>query len=412
MNKIEVLSPARDFECLKSAILYGADAIYLGGEIFGMRATAANFSEDLLYKSVEFAHSKNVKIYLTCNSIPTNEEVKKLKNFLKTAEEIGVDGLIIADIGVLFEAKKLKISIPFHISTQFGVVNYKTANALYELGARRIVLARELSLKEMASIKENIPKDLELECFVHGAACMSFSGRCLISSYLTKRDANRGQCAQPCRWKYYLVEEKRPNQYYPVFEDDFGSYILNCKDLCLIDYLDKLYEAGISSFKIEGRAKSSYYVGVTTNAYKMAVNMLKDSISSKIKYSVPKYVKDELLTISHREYHEGFLFNRPKSEGQFYESSEYLKQYYFVGTVLEVYDEKILVKQKNKFSVEDELEILIPKKQAFKFKVLYMFDENENEIFSASNSEMLVYLKIPKNHEILRGCLIRKICVD
>ncbi len=411
MNKIEVLSPVRDFECLKSAVLYGADAIYLGGEIFGMRSTAANFSEELLYKATQFAHSYGVKIYLTCNSIPTNEEVEQLKNFLKMSEEIGVDALIIADIGVLFEAKKLKISTPFHISTQFGVMNYKTANALYELGAKRIVLARELSLQEISTIRQNTPKNLELECFVHGAACMSYSGRCLISSYLARRDANRGQCAQPCRWKYYLVEEKRPNQYYPVFEDEFGSYILNCKDLCLIEHLDKLYDAGITSFKIEGRAKSSYYVGVTTNAYKIAVNILKNCVSKNVKYLVPKDVKDELLTISHREYHEGFLFDRPNSDGQCYESSGYLKKCDFVGVVVQASCDKILIKQKNKFSVGDELEILVPNQNSFKFKVFKMFDEEMNEIVSAQNPEMLIYLTCLENYEIPVGCFVRKISI-
>ena len=407
MKEVEVLSPAGDFESLKSAVLYGADAIYLGGEIFGMRAGAKNFSFGMLEKAVLFSHEHNVKVYLTCNTIPTNEEVDMLEDFLKKAEEIGVDALIVADLGIIFEIKKLGIKIPLHISTQFGVMNYKTANALYQLGAKRIVLARELSLNEIKIIREKTPKDLELECFVHGAVCMSVSGRCLISSYLTNRNANRGKCAQPCRWKYNLVEEKRPNEFYPVLEDENGSYILNCKDLCLIEYLDKLYEAGICSFKIEGRAKSSYYVSVVTNAYKMAAEILKKSLNENTKYILPKEIKEELYKISHRHYHTGFLLGKPK-DGQFYENGGYVREYNVVGFVVAIFEKELLCKQKNKFSVGEEIEILSPGEMLFSFKVSRLFDEEKKEIESVKNSEMLFYLPFDTTEKVAVGSIIRK----
>ena len=407
MNEIEVLSPAGDFESLKSAIFYGADAVYLGGLIFGMRAGAKNFSYDMLEKAISLAHENDVKIYLTCNTIPTNDEADELKDFLKKSEEIGVDALIVADLGTIFEVKKLNLKVPLHISTQFGVVNYKTANALYELGAKRVVLARELSLEDIKKIRKNIPKDLELECFVHGAVCMSFSGRCLISSYLTNRDANRGHCAQPCRWKYHLVEEKRPGEYYSVVEDEKGSYILNCKDLCLIDYLDRLYYAGVCSFKIEGRSKSSYYVSIITNAYKMATNVLKDSIANGKEYKLPKEVKNEVYTVSHRHYHTGFLFGRPQ-DGQFYENGGYVRYYNVVAVVVECFKNQIFCKQKNKFGIGEEIEIISPGLKPISFKVDKMLDENKNLIFSVPNSEMLFYILFDQDIKIKPGSLIRK----
>ncbi len=408
MKKVEILSPAKDFESLKFAILYGADAVYLGGEIFGMRAAAANFTDEILKKAVEFAHSKNVKVYLTCNTIPNNDEVEKVAKFLKRAEEIGVDALIVADIGIILEIKKLKIKIPLHISTQFGVMNYKTANALFELGAKRIVLARELSLKEIETIRKNTPEELELECFVHGAMCMSVSGRCLISSYLTNRNANKGQCAQPCRWKFSLKEEKRPGEFYDVFEDEKGSYILNSKDLCLIEHLEELYSAGVTSFKIEGRAKSFYYVSVVTNAYKKAVEILKNSILNKTKYFVPEDVKNELEKISHRKYTTGFLFGENKLNGQYYENGGYVRNYNVVAVVCSYDGELILVKQKNKFIVGDLIEMLTPNGETLNFKVSKILDENKNEINSAPNSEMMVYIPFKTNVEIVPGSLVRK----
>ena len=254
----EVLAPAGDFECLQAAVRFGADAVYLGGSRFGMRAASANFSEEGLQKGVALAHQNGVRVYLTCNTLPTNEEIEALPEFLKSVERADVDAVIVTDIGVLSLVKRIIPEMEVHISTQTGVVNYLTAAELYRMGARRVVLARELSLDDIARIRDKTPSELEIETFVHGAMCVSFSGRCLLSQYLTGRDANRGECAQPCRWGYHLVEEKRPGLYFPIEEDERGSYILNAKDLCMIEHVDKLAAAGISSFKIEGRAKSSH----------------------------------------------------------------------------------------------------------------------------------------------------------
>ena len=268
----EILAPAGDKERLLSALDFGADAVYLGGTMFGMRAGAPNFDSEMLCEAVKIAHAKHVKVYLTVNTLPRNQELALLPEFIANAVNAGVDALIIADLGVFQAVRKLAPKMPIHMSTQTGIVNYATANALYEMGARRVVLARELSLQEIAEIKKNIPEDLELEVFVHGAMCVSFSGRCLLSAYFTDRDANRGACAQPCRWKYYLTEEKRPELPMQIEEAPEGTYIFNARDMCMIDHLDKLAEAGVTSFKIEGRAKSAYYVSVITNAYRMAMD--------------------------------------------------------------------------------------------------------------------------------------------
>ena len=268
LNKLEVLAPVGDEERLDAALDFKADAVYLGGEMFGMRAGPANFSEDGLKKAVDRSHSRGVKVYLTCNTLPRNDEISRFEEFIKNAESAKVDAVIVSDLGLLSLVKKYAPDIEIHISTQAGIVNYATANELYNMGAKRVVLARELSLEEIAEIRDKTPAKLQLECFVHGAMCVSFSGRCLLSQYLVNRDANRGECAQPCRWGYHLMEEKRDGLFFPVFEDEKGTYILNAKDMCMIEHIDKLAEAGVYSLKIEGRAKSSYYVSVITNAYR------------------------------------------------------------------------------------------------------------------------------------------------
>ena len=271
---LEVLSPAGDFECLRAAVDYGCDAVYIGGSAFGMRASPKNFEGETLRLAVEYAHQKNVKVYLTCNTIPTNDETEQFPQFIAFAQECGIDAAIVCDIGVLAMVKEFAPKLAIHISTQVGIVNYATANEFYKMGARRIVLAREVGIEEIKKIRARIPADMEIEAFVHGAMCVSFSGRCLLSKYLVNRDANRGECAQPCRWKYFIAEEKRRGQHFELYEDENFSYILNANDLCMIEHLDKLAEAGVSSFKIEGRAKSSYYVATVTNAYKAAVKAI------------------------------------------------------------------------------------------------------------------------------------------
>ena len=407
MTNFELLAPAGDFECLLSAIKFGADAIYLGATSFGMRAVAANFNFDLLEESVKLAQSQGVKIYLTCNTIPLNDEVAKLKEFLQNAQEIGVDGLIVADLGVFFEAKKVAPKLNLHVSTQFGVVNHKTANALFELGAKRVVLARELSLADIKTIRQQTPKELELECFVHGAMCVSFSGRCLISQYMLGRDANRGQCAQPCRWSYGLVERTRPGEVFEIVETDRGSHILNSKDLCLIKRLKELKAAGISSLKIEGRAKSAYYVGVVTNAYRTVIeNGLE----------VAPWVLEEVEKVSHRPYCEGFLFEKPNAtatQNQHYKTGGYVRAYDVVARVEELVDGLLSCTQKNKFYLGDELELVLPKKPPTIIKVEKLFDEKFNLIESAPHAQMKLFIKtnLDRAHYSnleLEGCFLRK----
>ena len=258
LNRLEILSPAGDYERFRAALDYGADAVYLGGQAFSMRAAPKNFTAESLKSAVDEAHAKGVKVYLTCNTLPRNSEIPQFEQFMSDAVASGVDAVIVADLGLMSLVKKYAPDMEIHMSTQTGIVNYVTANELYNMGAKRVVLARELSLEEIAEIRAKTPNDLDIEVFVHGAMCMSFSGRCLLSSYLTDRDANRGECAQPCRWSYHLMEEKRTDEFFPVFEDEQGSYILNSKDMCMIDHLDEVAKAGVTSFKIEGRAKSSY----------------------------------------------------------------------------------------------------------------------------------------------------------
>ena len=361
MNSIlmpEVLAPAGDEEKLLAALRFGADAVYLGGSMLNMRSTARSFDGEDLCHAVELAHSRGKKVYYTCNTLLINEEVPALEEYLHTVAEAGVDALIVSDIGVMMAARRAAPKVDIHISTQAGVTNYLTAGELYLMGAKRVILARELDLEAIHTIRKNTPPELEIECFVHGAMCMSFSGRCLLSQYLTGRDANRGACTQPCRWKYALMEEKRPGQYFPIEETTEGSYILNAKDMCLIEHIDKLAAAGVTSLKIEGRAKSAYYVAVIAGAYRAAVDLWAKDPEH---YSCPEWLRQEVCKVSHREYVPGFLFGRPE-DSQCYQSGGYIRQWDVVGVVTG-YDEKLhrlLCVQRNKFAVRQQLEILVP----------------------------------------------------
>lgn len=396
----EVLAPVGDAERLEAAILYGADAVYLGGKQFGMRANPANFTNDELAQAVKLAHSHNVKVYLTCNTLPTNEEIEFLPQFIDDAVNAGVDAMIVADIGILMAIKRQAPHIDVHISTQTGVVNYLTANELYKLGAKRVVLARELSLETIKEIRNKTPKELEIETFVHGAMCMSFSGRCLLSNYLTGRDANRGECAQPCRWGYHLVEEKRPDQFYPIYEDEKGSYILNAKDMCMIEHIDKLVDAGITSLKIEGRAKSAYYVAVVTNAYRHAVDMY---VKNPKEYKLEDWVLDETKKVSHREYSTGFYFGRPD---QCYKSGGYVREWDIIANVKGYSNGMLELLGRNKFSVNDDVEILEPNKKPISFKITEIFDENGNSIEASCHP--MATIKIPFEKELIVGSVVRK----
>lgn len=378
IKKPEVLAPAGDRERLEAALTFGADAVYLGGKIFNMRASTRSFVGEELCEAVALAHSRGCRVYLTCNTLPTNEEVPLLPQALSEAAAAGVDALIISDIGVLMEAKRLQPQMELHISTQAGVTNYLTATELFRLGAKRVVLARELPLEAIRTIREKSPAELEIECFVHGAMCMSFSGRCLLSQYLTGRDANRGECTQPCRWRYALMEEKRPGQYFPVEETTEGSYILNAKDMCLIEHLDKLMEAGVNSFKIEGRAKSAYYVAVIAGAYRAATDLCWQDPAH---YTCPQWLVEEVQKVSHREYVPGFLFGRPQ-EGQCYQSGGYIRRWEVAG-VVKGYDtetRRLLCEQRNKFSVGQALEIVVPREGVRPFTAAALYDAEGNPV--------------------------------
>ncbi len=402
-NKLEVLAPAGDMERFDSALMYGADAIYLGGKGFGMRASPANFSFEELKIACDKAHAIGKKVYLTCNTLPRNEEISQFEGFIKEAEGTGVDAVIANDIGVFSLIKKYTPDMEIHISTQAGIVNYVTANEFYNMGAKRVVLAREMSLGEIAEIRTKTPKELDIECFVHGAMCVSFSGRCLLSQYLINRDANRGECAQPCRWNYYLMEEKRPNEFYPIAEDENGSYILNAKDLCMIDHLDKLANAGVTSFKIEGRAKSAYYVSVVTNAYRAAVDFLKANPDN---YSdLPQWIKDEVFKVSHRKYCTGFYFGHPK-DCQYYETSGYVRDYDVVAVVDECRDGIINCTQRNRFFAGDELEILAPGKMPAKIKAEKIINELGEDVPAANKATMK--FSMPCDVVCPAGSVIRK----
>lgn len=396
----EVLAPAGDMERLKAAIRYGADAVYLGSTEFGMRASAASFGEEELPKAVELAHGAGVKVYLTCNTLPRSGEIDRMGNFLRWAGGCGVDAFIVTDLGVLGLLREVLPKAEVHISTQAGVVNWRAAAEFYRMGAKRVVLARELSLEEVREIRQRTPQELELEVFVHGAMCMSVSGRCLLSNYMTGRDANRGQCAQPCRWNYRLVEEKRPGQYYPVFEDEAGSYILNAKDLCLLEHLGELIEAGVSSLKIEGRAKSAYYVSVITNAYRMAADGYRTDPAG---WQCPEWLSEEVRKVSHREYSTGFLFGTPDQRCS---QGGYVRNWDIMAVVERWEAGRAFCRQRNKFCAGETLELLEPGKHPETLTLSELFDGEENPILDTRHADMA--FSFPCGRKIVPGAILRK----
>lgn len=394
INKLEVLSPAGDYERFKAAIDYGADAVYLGGQAFSMRAAPQNFTHETLRSAVEEAHAKNVKVYLTCNTLPRNNEIPQFRQFIEEAVDSKVDAVIVADLGLMALIKKYAPDMEIHMSTQTGIVNYATANELYNMGAKRVVLARELSLDEIAEIRAKTPDDLDIEVFVHGAMCMSFSGRCLLSSYLTNRDANRGECAQPCRWGYHLMEEKRTDEFYPIYEDEKGTYILNAKDLCMIDHIDELAKAGVMSYKIEGRAKSSYYVSIVTNAYRMAMDIYKKDPDN---FKLPDWVRDEVFKVSHRKYCTGFFYGHP-NDSQYYENSGYIREYDVVAIVDECKDGKIYATQRNRFCKGDTVEIISPGEKFDTMVIDELYNEEGELIENANHAMMKLVIPCEKSY--------------
>ena len=388
MSKIELLSPAGDMERLKMAVLYGADAVYLAGTDFGMRSFAGNFTPEELPKAVEFAHSHGVKVHVTVNTMPRNQEVDQLPAYLERLNDAGVDALILADLGAFTLAGKYAPRCARHISTQQSIANYACANAWYDLGAQRVVLARELSLEEIRTIRDKTPKELEIETFGHGAMCVSYSGRCLLSNYMTGRDSNRGACAQPCRYQYALVEEKRHGEYFPVYEDEKGTYILNSKDMCMIDHLQDLQEAGVDCIKIEGRAKSAYYAAIVTGAYRHVID---DVAAGK---PIDPVWRDEVDHVSHRVYSTGFYYGFP---GQYTEHSRYLRDWQ-VCAIVEHCDENglALCSLRNKFKTGDELQMVGPDLKPFDFVPETMRDLEGNALDEPKTPQMLFYLQLPK----------------
>lgn len=388
MRKIELLSPAGDFERLKLALKFGADAVYLGGEQFGMRTNPSNFNADQLKEAVSLVHSLGKKVYLTCNTLPRNNEIEYLPDFLKYAADIGIDAFIIADVGVMMLAKKYAPDVEIHMSTQVGIVNYQTANSFYELGAKRIVTARELSLEDIKTIRDKTPPELEIEVFVHGAMCMSFSGRCILSDYMVGRDANRGDCAQPCRWKYHLVEETRPGQYFPVNQDESGTYIFNSRDLCMIEHIPELVDAGIDSFKIEGRAKSEYYTAIVTYAYRNAIDEYLKNPSADFK--VPQWILDEMEKMSHREYTTGFNFG-PMKNGQVLDTGGYIRSWDVCALFNSYSNGRLVVDQRNRFYQGDILEVVEPNKKPYQITVEDLYNETADEKVDVANKATNTY---------------------
>ncbi len=397
MKKLELLSPAGDMEQLNMSILYGADAVYLAGTSFGMRSFAGNFSPEALPGAVQFAHSHGVKVHVTVNTMPRNDEVARLPEYLEQLDDAGVDALILADLGAFTLAGKYAPHCQRHVSTQQSIANYECAQAWYDLGAQRVVLARELSLEEIRTIRQKVSKDLEIETFGHGAMCVSYSGRCLLSNYMTGRDSNRGACAQPCRYQYTLMEEKRPGEYFPVFEDEKGTYIMNSRDMCMIDHLDDLMDAGVDCIKLEGRAKSAYYAAIVTGAYRHCIDAAANG------QPLDPVWRNEVEHISHRIYSTGFYYGQP---GQYTETSRYIREWQIVAMV-ESCDETGLAKcsLRNKFRKGDVLECVGPDTRPFEVVPEEMETMDGEPLEEPKTPQMEFCLRLPKQvpaYSILR----------
>ena len=394
----ELLAPAGDFEKLRMAVLYGADAVYLAGTSFGMRSFTGNFTPEELPKAVKFAHEHGVRVHCTVNTMPRNDEIVHLPEHLELLQDAGVDALIMADVGVFTLAGKYAPRCERHISTQASISNYECARAWYDLGAQRVILARELSLNEIREIRAKTPRELEIETFVHGAMCVSYSGRCLLSSYMTGRDSNRGACAQPCRYEYALMEEKRPGEYFPVFEDEKGTYIMNSRDMCMIDHLDDLMDAGIASLKIEGRAKSAYYAAIVTGAYRHCL----DAVAAG--ETVDPVWRDEVEHVSHRHYSTGFFYGEP---GQYTANSRYIREWQVAAIVTDCdADGNATLSLRNKFRTGDEVEIVGPDTRPFSMVVPELRDGDGVPMQEARTPQMVFTMKLP--HPVPAMSIVRR----
>lgn len=386
-KKLELLAPAGDWERLEMALAYGADAVYLAGNTFGMRSFAGNFSPEELRRAAKLCRERGVDLHVTCNTMPRNDEMARLPQWLELLEEAGVTAVILADVGVLALAKRYAPSVKIHISTQASIVNYRTATAWHDLGADRVILARELSLDEIAEIRAKTPKDLEIETFGHGAMCVSYSGRCLLSNYMTGRDANRGACAQPCRYQYALVEEKRPGEYFPVYEDEKGTYIMNSRDMCMIDHLPDLIRAGVDSIKIEGRAKSAYYAAIVTGAYRHCIDAVQTG------KPLDPIWRNEVEKVSHRHYSTGFFYGQP---GQFTSDARYIRDWQVVAVVESCTETGLATASlRNKFSMGDEIELVGPDTRPVAFQAPLMMDENGYPLPAPRHPQMKFQIQLP-----------------
>ncbi|WP_300410518.1 U32 family peptidase [Lagierella sp.] len=408
MKKIELLAPAGDLEKLKYAIIYGADAVYLAGQSFGMRKASKNFNEDELKEAVNFVHSHQKKIYITLNIIPHNDDLDGLEEYVEFLIDIGVDALIVSDPGIYSLVRSVSDDIEVHLSTQASVTNYQTVKFWEKMGIKRTILARELSLEEIKQIKEEVPS-MDLEVFVHGAMCISYSGRCLLSNYMTGRDSNRGDCAQACRWKYHLVEEKRPGEYFPIEEDDKGTFIYNSKDLCMINHIPELFDTGVDSLKLEGRVKTLYYVATVVRSYRLAIDAYCEGTFNE---KLANELLNEIKKVSHRDFTTGFFFKKPDENDQLYTSSSYIRNYDFVGIVLDYDDESKIatIEQRNRIFSGDKLEVFGPEKGFKEFTMGKMIN-SDNEIVEVVPRAKEVF-KTKLDFPVKKNDLIRKIIIE
>ena len=404
-RKVELLVPAGSLEVLKVAVDYGADAVYIGGQAYGLRAKADNFSIEEMKKAVKYAHTKNAKVYVTANIFAHNYDIEGMKAYFEQLKDTGVDAVLVSDPGIFMLAKETMPDMELHISTQANNTNYLTYNFWYNMGAKRVVTARELSLVEIKQIREHIPEDMEIESFMHGAMCISYSGRCLLSSYFTGRDANRGACTHPCRWKYHIVEETRPGEYMPVNEDDRGTYIFNSKDLCMIEHIPEMIDAGIDSFKIEGRMKTALYVATVARTYRKAIDDYMES--PELYRSNMEYYKSEIAKCTYRQFTTGFYFGKTDQDSQIYDNNTYIKNCTYIGNVQEVTEDGLVVfEQKNKFSVGEEIECMNFDGTNTVCRVEEIYNDRMEPMESAPHPKMQLYVKLDR--PVSAGMILRR----
>ena len=404
-RKVELLVPAGSLEVLKVAVDYGADAVYIGGQAYGLRAKADNFSIEEMKKAVKYAHAKNAKVYVTANIFAHNYDIEGMKAYFEQLKDTGVDAVLVSDPGIFMLAKEIMPDMELHISTQANNTNYLTYNFWYNMGAKRVVTARELSLVEIKQIREHIPEDMEIESFMHGAMCISYSGRCLLSSYFTGRDANRGACTHPCRWKYHIVEETRPGEYMPVNEDDRGTYIFNSKDLCMIEHIPEMIDAGIDSFKIEGRMKTALYVATVARTYRKAIDDYMES--PELYRSNMEYYKSEIAKCTYRQFTTGFYFGKTDQDSQIYDNNTYIKNCTYIGNVQEVTEDGLVpYEQKNKFSVGEEIECMNFDGTNTVCRVEEIYNDRMEPMESAPHPKMQLYVKLDR--PVSAGTILRR----